>query len=214
MTEQRQRRISPLLVWSLVIIVVGGLVVGYNYMVFRADSLMKSKGMPPFKQVSAFELTSSEGNAVADTDLTGKVWIADFIFTRCLGPCPRLSAQMAKLQEKLGGVDDVRLVTFTVDPEYDTPDIMAEYAARFGADTKRWLFLTGPRKQMWDLIVKGFQLVVAEAPEEARESHGMIVHSTKFVLVDRKGLIRRYYDGESEEAMKQLLEDVEFIRRQ
>ncbi len=142
-----------------------------------------------------FELTERSGETVTLDSLKGRVWIANFIFTRCAGPCPLVSAAMAKLQKDLENHprrDDIVLVTFTVDPTYDTPQVLRDYAAGFAADAAKWLFLTGDREVMWRLVEDGFKLPVFDNADDPLMPIG---HSLKFVLVDQRGDIRGYFHG-------------------
>ncbi len=148
-----------------------------------------------------FNLTKQDGAPVATGDLAGKVWIADFIFTRCAGPCPRMTQRMADLQGQLSGAPEVRFVSFSVDPEYDTPEVLTRYAEQFGADTNTWSFLTGNRDTIYDLSIKGFKLAV----DDDTDYDHLIIHSTRFVLVDQNSRIRGYYDEDDEEAMTRLV---------
>src|SRR5438445_2528524 len=102
--------------------------------------------------VGDFSLTERNGQTVSRSDLAGKVWVAAFIFTRCAGPCGQVTGTMAHLQHDLDGTKGVVLVSFTVDPEFDRPEILRNYADRFKADPRRWLFLTGEREQIYRLI--------------------------------------------------------------
>src|SRR5713226_1613387 len=113
-----------------------------------------------FGPVADFSLQERSGQTVRGSDLAGKVWVAAFIFTRCAGPCSQVSGTMARLQNDLAGHEGVVQVSFTVDPEYDTPKVLHDYADRFGADPERWLFLTGPRDQLYSLVRKSFHLGV------------------------------------------------------
>jgi protein SCO1/2 len=134
--------------------------------------------------------------------------VADFIFTRCGGACPAMTARMARLRRELP--DDVRFVSFTVDPATDTPEVLARYAANFKADT-RWRFVTGPQKDLYALSTDGFKLAAMEIPpseQKPGEGDGPFLHSSKFVLVDRAGEIRGYYDSTDEDDMKDLRADV------
>ena len=127
-------------------------------------------------------------------DMLGSVWVVDFIFTRCGGPCPVLSAGMAKLSKELP--PEIRLLTVTVDPEGDTPAVLRDYAAAFGARFPRWVFLRGTAEETYRLLYAGFKQpmsIDAKAPPPER-----VTHSTRFVLVDRHGGIRGFYDGLSE----------------
>src|SRR5207245_4926542 len=102
--------------------------------------------------VGSFALTERSGKTVTDADLRGKVWVASFVFTRCTGPCPQVTATVARLQNELKDRADVRFVTFTVDPEHDRPEVLARYAANFNADADRWLFLTGDQEKIYSLL--------------------------------------------------------------
>src|SRR5579871_2125300 len=119
--------------------------------------------------VGDFSLTDRGGQTVTQADLLGKVWVASFVFTRCNGPCPQVTATMAQLQEAFANQPDVRLVTFTVDPAHDDPRELADYARRYGADPQRWLFLTGPEKKIYDLINKQFHVLAQRNEVEDRK---------------------------------------------
>ena len=123
------------------------------------------EGLKVFGTVPDFSLIQRDGRRVTLADLRGKVWIANFIYTHCTDTCPLQSAQMARLQEELKTEPDFRLVSITVDPEQDTPEVLSEYAARFSANRDRWLFLTGEKRALYALAVEGFRLGVAD-PEE------------------------------------------------
>ena len=164
--------------------------------------------------VPPFSLTGASGQAVTLGSLQGRIWIADFIFTRCTGVCPLLSGRMLALQKALRGRDEVRLVSFSVDPDYDTPEVLGTYARDHGADGSRWIFLTGHRDELHALIGKGFHLAVAKAPEGAAPPGELITHSDRLVLVDRGGRIRGYYHGSEEETVKRLLEGVDLLSRE
>lgn len=167
-------------------------------------------------QLPAFTLVSSAGRPLGDADLRGQVWIADFIFTHCPGVCPLLSTEMAKLQTALekAGLDEVRLVSFSVDPMRDTPEVLAAYAQRYGAEDGRWWFVTGEHDALYTLIGRGFQLAVAErTPGGEPETDELITHSDRFVLVDRQLRIRGYYRPVEEGARDRLLGDVRALMR-
>lgn len=141
--------------------------------------------------VPEFSLIESSGRKVSRDDLLGKVWVADFIFSRCSGPCPTLSQNMHLFELALEGEPDARFVTLTLDPANDTPEVLADYARRFHADPQRWLFLTGDdQPAIHQLVEKGFLQAVKAATADAP-----IVHSTYFVLVDRAGRMRGFFDG-------------------
>lgn len=149
------------------------------------------KPLPILGTVSDFRLTNQLGQAVSLADLRGHVWIADFIFTRCPGPCLKMTRQMKELALAVG--PETRLVSLTTDPEFDTPQVLKTYGDRFGADAKRWIFLTGPKEDVTRLGVQSLKLTALEKKPEERESAGdLFVHSTIFVLVDKQGRMRAF----------------------
>jgi protein SCO1/2/putative membrane protein len=152
-------------------------------------------------EVGDFSLTDQNGRQVRREDLTGKLWIASFIFTRCAGPCAKVSQNMERLQGHLAGYPELRLVTFTVDPEYDTADVLRAYGERYKANPERWLFLTGPREEIYRLIRDDFKLGVSENEGAERKPGYEVAHSTKLVLVDERGRIRGYFDGSTTEQL-------------
>lgn len=169
--------------------------------------------LPILGQAVDFQLTERSGKMISLADLKGKVWIADFIFTRCAGICPMMSLKMQRIQEKLKENPGVRFVSFSVDPQYDTPQVLQEYAKRFRADRDRWLFLTGDKAQIFKLSQQHFHLGVADIPE-AERAGGLdqsVAHSSKFVLIDTLGQIRGYYSSEDESSMEKLARDVKEI---
>ncbi|MBY0369337.1 SCO family protein [bacterium] len=143
--------------------------------------------LPVLKEAPKFSLNDSQGGKKTQADLAGKVWVADFIFTRCGGQCPFLTTKMSELQKAFASEAGLRFVSFSVDPKNDTPKVLAGYAKKFGADTSRWFFLTGKPGQVQELSEKGFVLAAGAGGEEA------IAHSFRFVLVDKKGFIRGFY---------------------
>jgi protein SCO1 len=148
-----------------------------------------------FGPVGPFSLTERGGKTITQADLLGKVWVASFVFTRCTGPCPQVSGTMARLQSELGKEKDVRLVTFTVDPEHDNPKELTEYASHFQADPENWLFLTGKEKTIHQLVNKGFKVGVERNQAKDATPGTAIGHDPRLVLVDRQGHIRGYYSG-------------------
>ena len=163
--------------------------------------------MPIYGSVPDFTFQDESGKEIHLSDLNGRVWIADFIFTRCQGQCPLMSSRMAELQEALKP-SGIKLVSFSVDPEHDTPEVLSAYARRFKAEEGIWFFLTGNKQAMRDFIEGSFQLGVAEPTQEDLASGAeAVMHSSRFVLVDQKGQIRGYYDTSESEKMKQLIKD-------
>jgi protein SCO1 len=151
--------------------------------------------------VNDFALTNQTGAASSLADLRGRVWIADIIFTRCAGPCLKMTRQMKELQDALPVTEKTRLVTLTTDPEFDTPPVLEKYAARFDADTNRWIFLTGTKKEVGALAAGGLKLSAVEVkPAERQSESDLFIHSTRFVIVDKQARLRGVFDTEGEGA--------------
>ncbi len=162
-----------------------------------------------YGSVPAFTLTERSGRQVGESDLRGSVWVTDFIYTECTETCPTQSLELAALQREFAGTADLRLVSITVDPAHDTPDVLRRYAERYGA-TDRWWFLTGDKGAIYCLARQGFRLSVVDpsgpapacgqafqmGPRAAWASHGskgLVMHSARLALVDRRGHIRAYH---------------------
>jgi len=157
---------------------------------------------PPedYGPAASFSLTERSERTVTQADLLGKVWIASFVFTRCSGPCPQVSGTMARLQHDFAEERDVRLVTFTVDPDRDDPRELVRYAANFQADPERWLFLTGKEETIHKLLSQGFKVGVEHNKGAKVKPGEEFLHSTRLVVVDRKGHLRGYFQGLCEDA--------------
>jgi len=175
-----------------------------NISAWRTPAL---EGLSNYGAVPEFSLVERSGKNVTLADLREQVWIADFIYTTCQDTCPMQSAAMTRLQEQWADKSNLKLVSFTVDPERDTPAALARYAERFKANADRWLFLTGDRDQITQLVQRGFRLSAA-ALTDGKSKETVIMHSPRFVLVDRKGEIRGYYDSRESTALERLNRDL------
>jgi protein SCO1/2 len=158
-----------------------------------------------------FRFTSEQGAPFGSPELAGQVWVANFIFTRCPTVCPVFSRKMAEVQTRSAGMGaGLHLVSFSVDPEYDTPERLAAYAQRYGAEAARWTFLTGDYQQLKDTVVGGFKMAMGkEAPAE--DDLLSIFHGEHFVLVDARGRIRGYYLSSDADAVERLLTDAQWL---
>ena len=169
----------------------------------------QDRSLPVLGKVPDFTLTGANGSSFGSAQLDSSVWIANFIFTRCPATCPMQSTRMSELQERLKTTElwsEINLVSFTVDPGHDTPQVLGEYGRRYGAETDKWQFLTGTRDEMWNLSKVGFKLAVGENPPE--EEAQPLFHSQRLVLVDRRRQVRGYYDGVSAEGLQQIERDI------
>lgn len=160
----------------------------------------------PQRALPDFALTAVTVDGTSPFDLSamrGRAWVADFVYTRCAGPCPLLTANMARLQKTLP--KSIGLLSFTVDPDHDSPEVLTLYAQEFRADPQRWFFLTGEKGELIRLVRDGFLLPVVE--NAAARPGERFAHSTKFVLVDGEGRVRGWYDGDEQESLDKLAAD-------
>lgn len=170
---------------------------------------LQNRDLLSYGTVPQFELVNQEARPFGSAQLAGKIWIADFIFTSCPGPCPIISTRMSELQKPLEKTD-IHLVSFSVDPVKDTPEVLSVYAEKLKAQPQRWDFLTGQRPAIYSLIRDGFKLAVSDGSDD----EGMPIHSTRVALVDRHGVIRGYYDALEPDAVTKLLADSNHLLRE
>jgi protein SCO1/2 len=170
-----------------------------HYQLKAQVAALPQSSLPIYSQLPSFTLTESSGRALSLSGLKGNLWIADFMFTSCPGPCPMMSARMSELQRSLSDLPRVRLVSISVDPANDTPTVLKKYGAQFHADPNRWFFLTGDQTLIAKLSCDGFKVGTRDDP---------LMHSTKFILVDAQGQIRGYYDSEELASLRQLQVDI------
>lgn len=167
-----------------------------------------------FGLVSEFSLTERSGAAVTNATLAGQPYIASFFFARCAGPCPALLGQVRRLQEELGPESDVRLVSITVDPKHDTPEVLTDHANSYTADPEQWLFLTGEEDAIFGLMRNSFHLALDRLPDKDSVMGMQITHDTRLVVVDGDGRVRGYYDGTVAEEIDLARERAEFLAGQ
>ena len=171
--------------------------------------------LPVIGEVPEFSVREKNGLEVTREPFRGRIWVADFIFTRCAGTCPEMTRKMGVIQSSLAAMPElyppVLLASFTVDPEWDTPEVLEAYSERFGAQEERWLFLRGPFEDIQKLANEGFRLGLE--PEGGSEAEP-IIHSQSFVLVDPRGRIRGYFDGTQPEGVHKLLAEIQRLSRE
>jgi protein SCO1/2 len=176
-------------------------------------SRFRPKPLPVFNSLPDFTLTDQNGKTVSLSTLQGTVWVTDVIFTRCPFQCLRMSQNMKKVRAELP--EGANLVSITTDPGYDSPEVFKKYAANLGVDDGRWLFLTGEKSTIQKLVVDGLKLSAVEnKPEQMQGANDFFVHSTKFVLIDKQGKIRGWFDGEDADARPQLISAIKNILRE
>lgn len=183
------------------------LAVAMGYSMWQASLRRDVEQLPVIRAVPEFSLTDQNGQTVTNADLRGKIWIADFIFTRCKGPCPLMTARMLEMQRALTKTPEVKLVSVTVDPEYDTPEVLKAYAEANHADPERWKFLTGDKAVIEKLVTEGFMQHLAE-------ENGEPVHGTMFLIVDGNGMVRSARMLEDPELIPKVLMDTGNLLRE
>jgi len=230
------------LLWGLVLVLVavaGGLAAwqslgnrlaqtfGFRPSPDGAEALLEK--LDVYGEVPDFALTERSGRRITRVDLLRKVWIANFIYTQCTETCPLQTARLAQFQAEFAGEEHLRLVSVTVDPERDSPAALARYAERYAADPVRWLFLTGDKRAIYRLAKDGFRLGVVDpddqqaggvlqllGPRPALATHGskgLIIHSSRLVLVDRQARIRAYHLPNDEQSLERLRRNVRILLR-
>lgn len=158
-----------------------------------------------------FEFTTQDNKTLSLEDLKGNYWIADMIFTNCETVCLPMTANMKLLQDRLKeeGFDDIQLVSFSVDPDYDTPEVLKEYGESYDADFSNWTFLTGyDFETIKEISIKSFKSILAEPPE----GDDQVTHGTRFFLVDPEGKVIKHYDGVQSGNMESIVNDIRKIK--
>ncbi len=181
------------------------------------DTLVQHQNNKQLHKIANFSFVNQNGKTITQEDYKDVIYVADFFFTTCPTICPIMTDNMVWLQEKIKDMPDVKLVSFSVTPDIDTPEVLHKYAKEKGVIDEKWNMLTGDKKEIYYLARKSFLAVKTGKPEEMYD----MVHTENFVLVDKKGRIRGFYDGTnldkpSDESlnMQQLLEDIQWLREQ
>jgi protein SCO1 len=164
------------------------------------------------RNLVSFSLTDRTGRTVTRPDLDGKILVVDFLFTSCSLTCPVVNSQMAQIQQLTTNEPDVKLVSLTVDPRDDTPDVLEKYGERFGADTNRWLLLTGDKAELYHLI--GISFLTQDLNDPFGYMPGNYSHTERIAIVDSHGHLRGYFDGLNQNTANAVVEEIKKIRNQ
>ena len=194
--------------WGLLFLALAG-GIGLRLAASSRPPRPPARELPFLGTVPDFTLTERSGKPVSAKELAGRVWIADFIFTRCSSVCPLMTAKMEGLRRELSDLPSLRFVSFTVDPAWDSPKRLSTYADIYTQDKERWFFLTGKKEAVHALIRNGFRLTAQERPpSKVPPGEDPIIHSQRFVLVDGELRIRGYYDALEAGSLETLEDDV------
>ena len=161
-----------------------------------------------YHKIPVFSFVNQDGETLSDKDLDGKVYVADFFFTRCKGICLKMSTEMGKVQHAYVDDDEVLILSHTVDPEYDSLPVLKAYAEQYRAEPGKWHMLTGEKKEIYDIARKGY-LAVASKGDGGPDD---FIHSQYFMLIDAEKHIRGIYDGTDPLEVERLIEDIAVLR--
>ncbi len=174
---------------------------------------VRRPALPVISSLPEFHLVDQTGAPLSNADLRGRVWIASFIYTRCTGPCPVIVERLHQVARRLADVPNLAIVSFTVDPQYDTPEVLAAYGRKHRIDPSRWKLVTGPIRAVIGLIREGFYLPVERNAGGDPQRAAVVTHSVRLVLVDQAGRIRAYYDSGSQDDLDRLVNDVRWLAK-
>lgn len=169
------------------------------------DSTMQEIRTPHF--VADFSFVNQNGQTVTQKDYEDKIYVADFFFTTCQSICPKMTKNMARVQEALSEMPDVKLLSHTVFPETDSVPVLKKYAIENGVDDSRWNLVTGDKRKIYEMARKSYLVVKLGRPEELYD----MVHTENFVLVDKKRRVRGFYDGTDPDEIDRLIRDIEWL---
>lgn len=206
--------------WSIVgflLLVVGGVFFYYSTRLLTDVPAVSSPAASVEErlwEVPDFELVDSNGQSFSRANLDGKVWLAAFIFTRCPGPCPMITRRMTEVQNSLTPGEDAHLVSFTIDPEYDQPPVLAAYAQHWGADTSRWHFLTSARPESMQELADAFKVAAVREDDSEGSEIPNITHGTNLLLVGPDGFVRGIYSSEDPAVSDQIVEGIRRLVRE
>lgn len=165
-------------------------------------------------RIAHFTLTDQDSNLFSDKSLENKIYVAEYFFTTCRTICPIMNSQMTRIHQAFSKENDVHLLSFTVDPEYDTPSVLKKYANKHDAKNAKWHFLTGSKKELYSLARKSFFVLKPAEAVNQGDVGSDFIHTNNFVLVDKQRRIRGYYDGTSDEEVNQLIEDIGILLKE
>jgi len=157
-----------------------------------------------FQKIPDFRLVSQEGKTTTQADLNNSVYVANFFFASCRDICKKMSVQMVRVNEAYRDNPQVKLVSYTVDPERDSVTVLKQYAEMYQADPAKWLFLTGPKKDLYTLAQNGYKVSAMQAPGNVPD----FIHSEKLILVDKEKHVRGIYDGTNAQDVDRLITEI------
>ncbi|WP_276133575.1 SCO family protein [Polluticoccus soli] len=188
-------------------IILAAVFMTYFYKVTRTDAKVLPVIGHEGHRVTDFAFTDQDGKTRTITDVKGKIYVVEYFFTTCKGICPKMNENMTKVYDAFKGNESVKILSHTVDPKKDTVGAMKQYSLRFEADPQQWMFLTGDKKELYDMARYSY-LVTASDDTAAVDIANDFIHTDRFVLVDREGQIRGQYKGTNVGEVNQLIGDI------
>ena len=166
-----------------------------------------------FHQIPAYELIDQTNAKFDGSKLRGNVYVASFFFSRCGTICPKLSSALNRVQDIFIENEGIKFASYTVDPRHDSANVLANYAKKYEAKKDKWFFLTGDKRTIYDLAIKGYFLPVSDAAayDKNVKIDDAFIHSEKLILVDKKGQIRGYYDGTESKEVERLVAEIRVL---
>lgn len=164
-----------------------------------------------YNRIPPFQLIDQDGKQVDQSIVKGKIYVADFFFTRCISICPKLSSQLTRVQDIFRKRSDIVFLSHSVDPEHDGPAQLKAYAKKYEAIPGKWYFLTGKKSTIYDLAMHGYYLPVVDPGVKAGSPDETFIHSEKLVLVDKEGIVRGFYDGTDKEDVDRLILEIRVL---
>ena len=161
-------------------------------------------------RIQTFSLINQLGDTIDESVFEGKIYVADFFFTRCMGICPKMTKQMDRAAEELKDEKDVMFISHSVTPVSDSVSVLAEYAELYGANPEQWMLVTGDKKEIYKLARKFYFAVTTEGTGDSTD----FIHTENFVLIDKEKRIRGFYDGTSSKEVDQLIKDIRILQEE
>ena len=176
------------------------------------DVELRSKGKDHF--IADFDLIDQDGLTFSSSSVPKKIWVVEYFFASCMGICPIMNEQMKRVQAAFLADTNVVILSFTVDPDRDTPEVLKAYAEEHDAQSEKWIFLTGEKELIYELARKSFFLLRPAEAENQGDVGNDFIHTNNFVLIDENKQIRGYYDGTNRNEVDELIEDIVILQKE
>jgi protein SCO1/2 len=178
----------------------------FRHLPFIGPFDVTEKGDTVYHSIPAFSFINQEGKTITGNDLSGKIYVANFFFATCPKICPKMTDQLKRVQDAYKGVDEIKILSHTVDPEHDSVSVLKAYAASHGADNKQWWFLTGNKDSIYSIAREGYLVPAAQG-----KSANDFFHTQDLILLDKEKHIRGIYDGLEPAEVDTLIDEIKVL---